>query len=118
MRLFGSRKSYAMEIATKPLVMASEISGLEPMHGFIKQENRVVPVYFQFAKKHGRQPEFIDRKLPEAAPRPSPPTPVVRTEQPRTPAAQATLPLFDAPADKPTDKPREAFVWDESKGIE
>jgi Type IV secretion-system coupling protein DNA-binding domain len=119
MRLLGSRKSYAMEIATKPLVMASEISGLEPLHGFIKQENRVVPVHFQFARKRGRQPEFIERKLPEIAPRPSPPTPVVRTEQPRTPAAaQATLPLFDAPADKPTDKPKEAFVWDESKGIE
>jgi hypothetical protein len=39
MRLFGSRKSYAMEIATKPLVMASQISGLEPLHGYIKQEN-------------------------------------------------------------------------------
>jgi hypothetical protein len=44
MRLFGSRKSYAMEIATEPLVMASEIFGLEPLHGFIKQENKVVPV--------------------------------------------------------------------------
>ena len=119
MRLLGSRKSYAMEIATKPLVMASEISGLEPLHGFIKQENRVVPVHFQFARKHGGQPEFIERKLPEIAPRPSQPTPVARAEQPRTPAAiQATLPLFDAPADKPTDKPKEAFVWDESKGIE
>jgi hypothetical protein len=118
MRLFGSRKSYAMEIATKPLIMASEISGLAPLHGFIKQENKVVPVHFQFAKKHGRQPEFIERKLPEIAPKPSPP-PVVRTEQSRTtPAAQATLPLFGAPADKPTDKPKEAFVWDESKGIE
>ena len=103
-----------MEIATKPLVMASEISGLEPLHGFIKQENRVVPVHFQFARKHGGQPEFIERKLPEIAPRPSLPTPVIRAEQPRTPAAaQATLPLFDAPA----DKPKEAFVWDESKGI-
>src|SRR5271156_5743805 len=119
MRLLGSRKSYALEIATKPLVMASEISGLEPLHGFIKQENRVVPVYFQFAKKHGRQPEFIERKMPEIAPRPSSPTPVVRAEQPKTPAAaQATLPLFDAPADAPTDKPKEAFVWDESKGID
>lgn len=119
MKLLGSRKSYAMEIATKPLVMASEISGLEPLHGFIKQENRVVPVHFQFVRKHGRQPEFIERKLPENAPRSSPPTPVVRTEQPRTPtAAQATLPLFDAPADQSTDNPKEAFVWDESKGIE
>jgi hypothetical protein len=107
-----------MEIATKPLVIASEISGLEPLHGFIKQENKVVPVHFQFTKKHGRQPEFIERKLPEIALRPSPPTPVVRTEQPKMPAAQATLPLFDAPADKTTDKPKESFVWDESKGIE
>ena len=122
MRLFGSRKSYAMEIATKPLVMASEISGLEPLHGFIKQENRVVPVHFQFARKHGGQPDFIERKSP-VVPRPSPPTPVARTEQSKPPAAaQATLPLFDAPADnpadKPADKPKEAFVWDESKGIE
>jgi len=115
MRLLGSRKSYAMEIATKPLVMASEISGLEPLHGFIKQENKVIPIHFQFARKQGRQPEFIERKLPEIAPRPLPPPPVVRTEQSKTPvAAQAVLPLFDAPA----DKPKEAFVWDESKGIE
>ena len=95
MKLLGSRKSYAMEIATKPLVMASEISGLEPLHGFIKQENKVVPVHFQFARKHGRQREFIERKMPEIAPRPSPPMPVVRTEQPKTPTAvQATPPTF------------------------
>jgi type IV secretory pathway TraG/TraD family ATPase VirD4 len=125
MKLLGSRKSYAMKIATKPLVMASEISGLEPLHGFIKQENKVVPVHFQFARKHGRQPEFTERKLPEVAPRPSPPTPPIaaRAEQSKSSAAvQTTLPLFDAPADKapdqPTDKPKEAFVWDESKGIE
>ena len=110
-----------MEIATKPLVMASEISGLEPLHGFIKQENKVVPVYFQFARKHGGEPEFIERKLPEIAPRTLSPTPPIaaRAEQPKTSAAsQAALPLFDAPADKSTDKPKEAFVWDESKGIE
>ena len=119
MRLFGSRKSYAMEIATKPLVMASEISGLEPLHGFIKQENKVVPVHFQFARKHSRQPEFIERKMLEIAAKPSSPTPTIRAEQPKTPAtAQATLPFFDSPTDKPTDKPKEAFVWDESKGIE
>ena len=67
-----------MEIATKPLVMASEISGLEPLHGFLRQENKVVPIHFQFARKHGRRPEFIERKMLEIAPRPSSPTPVVR----------------------------------------
>jgi hypothetical protein len=101
--------------------MASEISGLEPLHGFIKQENKVVPVHFQFARKHGRQPEFIERKLPEIAPRPLSPTPPIaaRAKEPKTPAtAQAALPLFDVPADKSADKPKEAFVWDESKEIE
>jgi hypothetical protein len=109
-----------MEIATKPLVMASEISGLEPLHGFIKQENRVVPVHFQFARKRGGQPQFIERKLPEVAPRPSLPTLIAaRAEKSKSLAAvQTTLPPFDAPADTPTDKPKEAFVWDESKGIE
>ena len=121
MRLLGSRKSYAMEIATKPLVIASEISGLQPLHGFIKQAPTVEHIPLPIARKHGRQPEFVERKLPEIAPRPLPPTPSIaaRAEQPKTPAAaQATLPLFYAPADNSSDKPKEAFVWDESKGIE
>ena len=65
MELLGSRQSYAMEIVTKPLVMASEISGLQPLHGFIKQENKVVPAHFLFAGKRRGQPEFIERKMPE-----------------------------------------------------
>jgi len=113
-----------MEIATKPLVMASEISGLEPLHGFIKQENKVVPVHFQFARKHDRQSEFIERKMP-VVPRPTPPTPPIAApakQSKPSAAAQAVLPLFDAPTDnstdKPADQPKEAFVWDETKGIE
>lgn len=52
--LFGMgkrQKSYGMEIATKPLVMASEIAGLEPLRGYIKQENRVMPVKFAYVQK-------------------------------------------------------------------
>ena len=116
-----SRKSYAMEIATKALVMASEISGLEPLRGFIKQQNRVVPVRFALAKKRGHQPEFIGRKQPEAVLRPIETTPT----SPKKPAAsfpfpQAALPLFRAVGTKFQDNAsaKEAFVWDESKGIE
>lgn len=65
MALLGSKRSYAMEIAIKPLIMASEIAGLEPLQAFIKQENRVVPVRFRLAKKQGKQPTFIQRKMPE-----------------------------------------------------
>ena len=61
MGLLRSKKSFSLEIVTKPLVMASEISGLEPLRGFIKQENRVVPVRFALAKKKSKQPEFVER---------------------------------------------------------
>jgi hypothetical protein len=120
MGLIGSKKSYAMEIATKPLIMPSEISGLEPLHGFIKQENRVVPVCFALAKKRSKQPEFIERKMPQVAPRPASQAqaaPPAHTPPPKKPAAvQGVLALAD-PAPTPA-KRKEAFVWDESKGID
>jgi hypothetical protein len=116
MGLLSSKKSYAMEIATKPLIMASEISGLAPLQGFIKQENRVVPAHFALTKKRSRQRDFIERKMPATTPRPvltMPATPAP-AELPKRAAAQAALPLFDPPA----AKPKEAFVWDESMGID
>ncbi len=78
-----------------------------------------MPIHFQFARKQSRQPEFIERKLTEIAPRPSLPTlTTVHAKQPEASAAQAVLPFSDPPADEATEKPKEAFVWDESKGIE
>jgi hypothetical protein len=124
MGLLRSKKSYAMEIATKALVMASEISGLEPLRGFIKQENRVVPVRFALTKKRVQTASFIERKTSEAAPRPveqapampAPPTATLPPPKKRAaPAApQAAPPLAPAPA----AKPKEAYVWDESKWID
>jgi hypothetical protein len=113
MGLLRSKKSFALEIATKPLVMASEISGLEPLCGFIKQENRVVPVRFALAKKRVKQAEFIERKRSGAAPRPRQQAPAVPAlaEPPKKPAAP---PLSPAPA----AKPKEPYVWDESKWID
>jgi hypothetical protein len=43
--------------------MASEIAGLEPLRGFIKQENKVVPVKFAYVEKRTLQPAFIERKM-------------------------------------------------------
>jgi hypothetical protein len=113
MGLVSGKKSYAMEIATKPLIMASEISGLEPLRAFIKRENQVVPVRFQLAKKRGGQPEFIERRMPALAPRPALSMPAVPAELSRKPA-QAALPFADPPA----AQPKKAYVWDESKGID
>jgi hypothetical protein len=71
-QVIGSRKNYSMEIATKPLIMASEIAGLEPLHGFVKQENKVVPVNFAYVGKRSLQPAFIERKMTIREPRPLP----------------------------------------------
>jgi hypothetical protein len=116
-----SKKSFSLEIVTKPLVMASEIAGLEPLRGFIKQENRVVPARFALAKKRGIQPEFIERTLPELIPRMkvevAAPVSVAATKSPTkkpVAAVQASLPLSAA-----TDlEAKEVYVWDESKGID
>ena len=59
-----SRPNFTMEIATKPLIMASEVAGLAPLRAFIKLENRVVPVRFRLAKKLERQAGFIERQVP------------------------------------------------------
>jgi len=115
MGLLRSKKSFAMEIATKPLIMASEIAGLAPLTGFIKLENHVVPARFRLAKKQNKQSEFLERTREQPRPR--------TVDAARTPApakaseakkpVQAVLPLEE----KPTVK-REGFSWDESKGIE
>jgi hypothetical protein len=111
MGVFQDKKSFALEIAVKPLVMASEIAGLEPLRGFIKQENRVVPARFRLAKKRAKQPEFVSRTMPELKPRlqiaaiaPVPAPPLIVAEQNILPLAAKTS--------------KAAFVWDESRGID
>jgi type IV secretory pathway TraG/TraD family ATPase VirD4 len=115
MGLLRSKKSFAMEIATKPLIMASEIAGLAPLTGFIKLENHVVPIRFKVAKKHNRQPEFIERALEKPRPRKVDPVKTsapVKGPETKKPV-QGVLPLEEASASK-----REGFSWDESRGIE
>ncbi len=84
-----------MEIATKPLVMASEIAGLKPLSGYIKQENRVVPVKFAYVAKRSLQLEFIERKMTIPEPRPVqsvvvPELPAAAIPTPKKIAASAT----------------------------
>ncbi|QHS52364.1 type IV secretion system DNA-binding domain-containing protein [Edaphobacter sp. 12200R-103] len=114
MGLLRSKKSFAMEIATKPLIMASEIAGLAPLTGFIKLENHVVPIKFRLAKKNSSQPEFLERAMEKPRARK---VEVVKTAPAKAPESkkpvQSILPLEETSAPK-----REGFSWDESKGIE
>ena len=68
-----SKKNFATEIATKPLVMASEIAGLEPLRGYIKQENRVLAVKFALTRLKKLQTESCARKMTISEPRELPP---------------------------------------------
>jgi len=118
MGLLLSKKSYAMEIVTKPLVMASEIAGLDSHRAYIKQENRVVPVRLRLAKKRKKQPEFIERKMDKSALRKAVELPVsaqapALAQAPPKKPTQAALPLIHTPAVK-----REGFEWDASQEIE
>jgi hypothetical protein len=93
-KLLRSQKSFSMEIATKPLIMASEIAGLEPLHGFVKQENRVVPVEFAYIAMRTLQPAFVERTMTIQEPRQLPPT--VTPEPPQLPIP--TPQMVQAPA--------------------
>lgn len=108
--LLRSKKHFAMEIATKPLVMASEIAGLEPLRGYIKQENRVVPVRFQLVPKRAKQPEFIERKMVIPEPRPVP-LPIA----PEPPKAVSPAPKPAAPK-KPVQPEKSKSAFGQKQG--
>jgi len=88
-KLLRSQKSFSMEIATTPLVMASEIAGLEPLHGFVKQENRVVPVEFAYIGMRSLQPAFVERTMTIQEPRQLAPTVTIGLPQAANPTPQA-----------------------------
>jgi hypothetical protein len=115
MGMLRSKKSFSMEIATKPLIMASEIAGLAPLTGFIKLENHVIPARFRLAKKQNKQPEFLERAREQPLPRKadaiktSAPVEMPEVKKP----VQAVLPLEETPVVK-----KEGFSWEESNEIE
>ena len=56
-------KSYSLERRVEPLVMASEITGLANLHGYLKRGNLVVRMKFPFIKLPPKQPKYVERPL-------------------------------------------------------
>jgi hypothetical protein len=56
-------KSYGLERQVEPRVMASEISGLAPLHGYLKSGNLVVRMSFPYTVLANKQPAFIEREI-------------------------------------------------------
>ena len=59
----GSRsgRNFALDRQTEPLVLDSEISGLEPMHAYLKHGNYVAQFSFPKLEIAPTQPKFIER---------------------------------------------------------
>jgi type IV secretory pathway TraG/TraD family ATPase VirD4 len=68
-----SRKSkgYNLEREIRPLVMASEISGLEKMHGYLKCGNLVARMSLPYIELESKEPQYIE--LPAEQPPEEPP---------------------------------------------
>jgi hypothetical protein len=61
---WGGRQSFGLERQVEPMVMASEIQGLEPLHGFLKLGNLVVRLSLPFLDLPKRHPKFVERASP------------------------------------------------------
>jgi len=83
-------RSYHNERRTEPLVLPSEISGLQRLHALLKVDNLVVPFSFPYLAPAKTAPGFIPRditpRVVEIGNRPSQPTTVAAQENtPREP---------------------------------
>jgi len=56
-------KNFALDRQTEPLVMPSEISGLDDLRGFLKHGNYVARFSFPFCALEERQPGFTERPM-------------------------------------------------------
>ena len=80
------QQSYGLERQVEPLVMASEISGLAALRGYIKLGNLVARLHVPFIDLPDRHPAFIER-------------PIQATRSASLPAA-APIETCDAPAQR------------------
>jgi len=101
----GSRsgKNFTIDRQVEPLVMDSEISGLENRHAFLKLGNNVARFHFEYMDVAQTTPGFVPRKV-EDDELPFDP----RTLVPKIPAP--VTPSIDLEADTPKSSPATAEV--------
>lgn len=64
-------ESEQREVRNEALVMPSEISGLDPLHGYLKYGNLVVRVHFPYIELPNRQERFVERRADVPTPKTS-----------------------------------------------
>ncbi|MGC1292957.1 MAG: hypothetical protein WA855_16880, partial [Candidatus Acidiferrales bacterium] len=63
-------KSYNLERQVEPLVMASEISGLADLCGYLKKGNLVARMNFPFIELPSEHPKYVERPMRKRAEEP------------------------------------------------
>ncbi|MBB5344466.1 type IV secretion system DNA-binding domain-containing protein [Tunturibacter empetritectus] len=88
------RESEQRDITREPLVMASEVGGLDPLHGYLKHGNLVVQMHFPYVELRSHAEKFIERKLKTGVQMRSAAeqTPIEAEEPVMQPAPQRKLP--------------------------
>lgn len=62
--VFGrGRETEQRDITREPLVMASEVGGLDPLHGYLKHGNLVLRMRFPYIELANRAERFVERKV-------------------------------------------------------
>lgn len=65
-----------------------------------------------------RLPRFSQRQMPEIAPKPTPSAAASAPADPVRRPTQPVLTLFGSTIAAPETRPKEAFAWEKTKGIE
>jgi hypothetical protein len=65
-----------------------------------------------------RLPRVSQRQIPEIAPKPAPSVPANAPADPLKKPTQTMLALFGSATGVPETKPKEAFAWEKTKGID
>jgi hypothetical protein len=88
-------ENQSRDITREPLVMASEVAGLDPLHGYLKHGNYVLRMRFPYLELQGHAEKYIERKVTAAAA-------VKQTAQPEPVAVkEAESPIHVASPKKP-----------------
>jgi type IV secretory pathway TraG/TraD family ATPase VirD4 len=97
------RGSYSSERVMDPVVMESEIQGLEDLHGYFVQQDKVVRIRFRPQPKRTLAPALIERIIPPVQHRLLDPEPEAK---PRVVATGAQDPAFATAAKKEEANPK------------
>ncbi|HKW15877.1 MAG TPA: type IV secretion system DNA-binding domain-containing protein, partial [Terriglobales bacterium] len=77
-----SSTNYSLERRVEPLVMASEISGLADLHGYLKKGNLVVQMQFPFIERSAKEPKYIERPIKKRTEMSPKPAAIIETKAP------------------------------------